>query len=636
MIELVTIKIGSWTASPALNLLECGDRSVRIEPRAMDVLAYLAARSGAVVSVEELMASVWKGVVVGDGSVYLAIRQLRQVLDDPDRGAHHIETIPKRGYRLTVPVERVEGAPLSPSVPVATAEVSHARRSISRRGWIVLASIAVAVIAGALVVLRFTPARDAGNSVAVLPFENLSSDREQEYFADGVTEEILNTLSGVRDLRVIGRTSSFHFKDRKADLAAIGEALGVEHILNGSVRKAGDQVRVSAQLLNVASGQQLWSRTYERRLDDVFAIQDEIATSVANALQIRLGIGEVGRVPGMTRDVAAYDEYLRSLPLNLAGSYPEAISHLQRAVAIDPSFSLAWSGLNGVYTNAALSMQPEQAREWRSRGALALLQARALTPDAPHVLLQIAIGEARGCNWLAAAPLYEGLQPAYAKYGMANQAWAPRGIFLMFVGRTREAIPVLERARAEDPLAPALAGFLAQAYLANENFTGALAEVDRGSKRDGVRLRASQRAFMISLNRNDRPDMDRRLSAMLEASRLEARPSAIYSIFRFLDSPPEALGEIRRIAAMNKPNERTVLATLAAYFHAPELAIELLSKDPTNGEIAPFLWQPVMRDARKLPAFNVLVRKMGLLDYWRAYGWPDHCRATGAEGFACS
>src|SRR5262249_38310191 len=137
------------------------------------------------------------------------------------------------------------------------------------------------------------------NSVAVLPFDNLSSDPEQEYFADGVTVEVLDALSRVRDLRVIGRTSSFHFKDRNEDPRQIGAALGVEHIVEGSVRKAGDQLRITAQLTNARTGQELWSETYTRKVNDIFQIQEEIARSVANALQVTLGVGDIARMPGM-------------------------------------------------------------------------------------------------------------------------------------------------------------------------------------------------------------------------------------------------------------------------------------------------------------------------------------------------
>lgn len=309
-----------------------------------------------------------------------------------------------------------------------------------------MAAVVGAVVLGGLALVLVWVLREsarslpvAANSVAVLPFDNLSSDPEQEYFADGITVEVLNALSRVRGLQVTGRASSFHFEGRNEDLRSLGEALAVEYVLEGSVRRNADQVRISAQLSNARTGVHLWSKTYERRLDDLFWIQDESATAVAGALEIKLGVGDLGCVPGMARNVAAYDEYLRGMSLNLdwrPESYPLAITHLQRAVALDPSFSPAWAGLNTAYTNGALLM-PGRAEEWLSSASDALDHARALTPDAPHVLLEFGIGETRQGRWREAAAIYERLQTSYTKYGMADQAWGPRGVFLLGVGRSR-------------------------------------------------------------------------------------------------------------------------------------------------------------------------------------------------------
>lgn len=634
--DMERLRIGPWTVNPALNLLERDSRSVRIEPRAMDVLRCLARRPGDVVSVEQLIAAVWKGVVVGDGSVYLAIKQLRRALEEPADGVNYIETIPKRGYRLTVPVEQMR-----PSAQAeATAPPTTLPPSIRRKSWRWAAGTVTGI---ALLVLVAVSLRNAGvstaatRSVAVLPFNNLSSDPEQRYFADGVTDEILSSLSGVRDLRVIGRTSSFHFKGRKEDLKTIASVLDVEHVLEGSVRKAGNQVRISAQLSNARSGQQLWSETYERKLDDVFVIQDEIARSVARALQVRLGVGDIGHVPGMTRNVAAYDEYLRGRALNLERSYAPAIAHLQRAVALDPSFSVAWAGLHSVYNNGALVIPVrEQAEDWRRRGVEALERARALTPEAPHVLLAIAVGEARRGHWREAAPLYEGLQPAFAKYGSANQAWGPRGTFLMYVGRAREAVAALERARAEDPLEPGVANYLSQAYLARGDIVAARAEIDRGIRLQSASAPPSVLSFVIALNQRDRLEVERRSGPLREALDGRLGPSRYYELARFLDSPAAAEAEIRRLAPEAGPNGTILLALWAAYFALPELSLELMSKEATNGEAMPALWQPLMRDVRRLSGFKELVRASGLLDYWRAYGWSEFCRPRGDQDFACN
>lgn len=604
----------------------------------MDVLVFLAGQAGAAISVEELIAGVWKGAVVGDGSVYLAIRQLRQALVDSPEGTQYIETIPKRGYRLTVPVEHVE----PDSIPAQVAPQATSRGRIERRlrWWPRAAVIGAAVVVAAVIVAASSiPFRDGAppvlaNSVAVLPFTNLSSDPDQEYFADGVTVELLNTLSRIRDLRITGRASSFHFKDRNEDLRTIGDALGVEHVLEGSVRKSGNQVRITAQLSNARTGQQLWAETYERQLDDIFLIQDEIAKSVANALQVKLGVGDMSRMPGMTRNVAAYDEYLRGMSLNLQWrpeSFPLGIAHMLRAVALDPGFSIAWSGLNTLYTNGAIVV-PSHAEEWRQKGEEALDHARALTPDAPHVLLEIGIRETRRGQWLAAAPIYERLRASYAQFGMANQAWGPRGVFLLGVGRVREALPALERARAEEPLAPAFAGFLSQAMLADNNVAAALSEIDRGLNLEGLETSLLRTGFVIALTQQDRVEIEKRLAAIPDSD-----PSFPLHrrLTQFMDAPASATAEIRHLALTASHSEKAWLAQWAAYYHEPELSLELLAEAAPNLSHPSVLWQPLMRDARKLPAFKELVRNLGFVDYWRVYGWSDFCHPLSAADFAC-
>lgn len=629
MSEAERIQIGSWTASPSLNLLERGTESIRLEPRAMDLLVHLARHPGEVVSIEELMTAVWKGVVVGEGSVYLAIRQLRQALEDGEDGARYIETIRKRGYRLIAPVTAAVG-----SASVEVAAPIPAGRSILRPWWLAIgAALTGVVLIVTALSWRDAPPRATASSVAVLPFRNLSSDPEQDYFADGVTTEIINAISGIPDLRVTGRMSSFQFKHRDEDTGRIAAALGVEHVLEGTVRRDADHLRISAQLTHAATGQTLWSRTYENGLDDIFRIQDQIARSVADALQVKLGIGYAARKPGMTRDVAAYDEYLRGRALNLdwrPESFVRAIVHLQRAVAIDPSFSVGWSALHAVYSNGALVV-PERSGEWRSRAAESLARARALTPDAPHVLLEAGIVETRAGNWLAAAGTFQRLQAAYEHHGLADQAWGPHGAFLLGVGRAREAIPALERARAEDPLAPALAGFLSEAYLANGDLAGALLEVNRGLELEGLDDSLRWMGLMIALTQDDRREIDKWLPAV-SANAAAAR--IFHPMGEFLDAPAGAEAAIRRIAATAAPGEKGLLLVWAAYFHAPELGLELLADEAPNLNHPGLLWIPLLRDMRRLPAFKDIVRKLGMVDYWRAYGWPDFCRPL-QDDFSC-
>jgi TolB-like protein/Tfp pilus assembly protein PilF len=189
---------------------------------------------------------------------------------------------------------------------------------------------------------RRAPAR----SIAVLAFEDLSPERDQGYFAEGISEELLNLLARIEDFKVAARTSSFKFKDSKADIGEIGRALNVETVLEGSVRKAGNQVRITAQLVEVDSGYHLWSESYDRRLENIFAVQDEIAAAIVGALRLKLDIG--AETATRTRDVVAYDHYLRG---RQAGREPtragllEAIEEFERAIAIDPGFAAAYAGI---------------------------------------------------------------------------------------------------------------------------------------------------------------------------------------------------------------------------------------------------------------------------------------------------
>ncbi len=260
-----------------------------------------------------------------------------------------------------------------------------------------IATIAVAVVAVGLFALdrliwqagsptevsqpaASAPASDS-KSIAVLPFVNMSPDEEQEYFSDGLTEELLNALSRGKEMRVIGRTSSFQFKGKNEDLREIGRKLNASHILEGSVRRAGVNVRISAQLIDAGSGTNLWSRTFNRTLDDIFAVQEEIANAVANSLQVQL-FG-ASKSPVSPRNAEAYDLYLKGLsarrrpePENLQ----KAREHFERSVELDPEFALSWQQLAvsyGAMTVAGILPTDEGKRLAKD----AVNRALALAPD---------------------------------------------------------------------------------------------------------------------------------------------------------------------------------------------------------------------------------------------------------------
>ena len=219
-------------------------------------------------------------------------------------------------------------------------------------------------------------------SIAVLPFANLTADPENEYFADGVTEEILNALSHVADLRVAGRTSSFSFKGKHQDLKVIGDQLRVRHVLEGSVRRAGKRVRIAAQLVDATDGYHMWSEKYDREIEDVFAVQDEIAEAIAGKMKTALNIGAAAKAQRATASIEAYEAYLkgRTLLYRRGRSTREGMELMEKAVALDPEYGLAWSGLADTYSVLGFYgvIPPEVAQE---KAGEASENALRLAPD---------------------------------------------------------------------------------------------------------------------------------------------------------------------------------------------------------------------------------------------------------------
>jgi TolB-like protein/DNA-binding winged helix-turn-helix (wHTH) protein/Tfp pilus assembly protein PilF len=354
------LQIGKWRVEPARGRV-CSDAGEGyLRPREMDLLVYLAEQHGRIVSADDIMSEVWSGVEVTNDSLYFSISQLRKRLDEPDAEESIIETIPKRGYRLTVLVELVPedegtdaGSRADPDP--RSKETGLLRRSSNRR---VLYSVMGAILIVAVIGwFRGTAPSTTPPSVtsptptiAVMPLIDLSPDTDYTYFSDGITDEILNRLARVQGLLVAARTSSFAFKNSESSIKQIGGALGVGTILEGSVRKDGDRVRVSVQLINTDTGFQLWSETYERELSSVFAIQNEISRHIADALELTLTGDTGGTESGelLVSDPRAVDEYLmgvESLRTYSFDSIRQAIRHFENVLQIDPTFTQALTQL---------------------------------------------------------------------------------------------------------------------------------------------------------------------------------------------------------------------------------------------------------------------------------------------------
>jgi len=368
-------RLGDCIVRPQRRLIERGQTSIHIKPKSMAVLECLAAADGVTVSRNELFERVWPRSEVTDDTLTKCIVELRKALDDSARESRVIETIPKLGFRLAIPVTSLDDG--SGGEPPSVDESRPFHREVSRRRRVVgLASI-VAILLSAILLYfsesrswvsnpfstSFTRSTDQPQQhgllhpgIAVLPFVNLSSDPENEYFSLGISEEILNALAASNRLPVIARTSSFQFSSRGADIQEIGRLLNVSHVLEGSVRKADGEVRVSAQLIDTATGLSMWAGVYQRELRDIMRLQAEIARQVSTQINTALGTEfsmSSDNLPGAemvagrnTDNVEAYELYLKGTIL-LASHDPipveASVEYFDKALALDANYADAWA-----------------------------------------------------------------------------------------------------------------------------------------------------------------------------------------------------------------------------------------------------------------------------------------------------
>ena len=317
------------------------------------------------------------------------------------------------------------------------------------------AGVTLLLVLGAYAVFRrANPAGAApAASAAVLPFVDLSPGKDQEYFSDGLTEELITALSQVPGLRVAARTSSFQFKGRSPDVKEIARKLDVAAVIEGSVRKSGNRLRVSTQLISVTDGFQLWSESYDRDLTDIFAVQEDVARSIVAALRVRLapaGDSALGVRP--TRDLAAYDLYLKgrfAWNQRTGSSLREAVRYLEQAVARDSTFAHAWAGLASAYILEVPYAGVPQAEGWRKAQAAAM-RALALDGTSAEAWTALAYGNfIYGWNWAAAEENFRRAIAADPNYPTGHQWYAD---FLAGRGRLDESLAEMSRAHRLDPL----------------------------------------------------------------------------------------------------------------------------------------------------------------------------------------
>ncbi len=471
-------------------------------------------------------------------------------------------------------------------------------------------------------------------SIAVLPFASMSSSEEDQFLADGLSEELLNVLAQINDLKVVSRTSSFAFRDSELGVQQIGETLNVAHVLEGSVRRSGDRLRITAQLINVDDGYHLWSDTYDRDSDDVLAIQDDIARRVSKALQSALvSDDDVPLFDVGTGNGQAYRLYLEGRALlNRRGlDVAKAISRFEEAIALDPEYARAYAGLSSAHLVSSNYLRTPTSIA-RKRAESNAHKAIELNPALSEPVAVLAMSEIEQNNWEAGVDLFDralALDPG----DVVALQWSAEA--LMYLGYIDLALARMKSALAIEPESAILnlvtgnacvlvgdldAGFeyyeLARQYgMAHAVLNQGLIELQRGEVQSAAR------------------DFARNMYAMQFLAEEEVEPMTEF-LKSIISGEKSVDGSIEAFPALAADDDfRAVM-----YLYAGEVrsALQMIEIDVDKDKDTFFkVWSDIVPGIRQDPYFLTFAQNTGLLEYWQAHGWPDKCQPLEEGGFEC-
>lgn len=652
--------------------LSRGGAEQTLEPKAFAVLAVLVGSPGRVFTRDEILDAVWGHRHVTQSVLNRIMSLLRQALGEDAQHPRLLHTVHGIGYRFDppLPAPKLETAmdvpapstKTPPSTPLLVAVVPVRKRWPWLAAIVATALLAFAGVAWLSkdegVATRGAP-HDASAiptrpSLAVLPFTDLSQSHDQEYLAAGLAEDILNQLAQVPALRVVGRSSSFSFKGKQEDLREIGRKLGVAHLLEGSVRKSGDQLRITAQLIRADDGTHLWSKTYARELRDVFAVQDEISRDVAQALSVKLDVVTFNHEQGGTTNVEAYERFLRwrSIVMRERFDFAHDRERLQLAremVVLDPQCVLCLDALASSLNSMADEVGGVQAVRLREEGSEVRERIARIAPDS-----WVAKRDRSNALWREGKRAEAmALAKEIADSGPATKERVWDYAYMIYaMGHLNETIALVEQVRAVEPLALFISRDLQYDYTAARRYEDAEAEYQRGLKLEGIQLEPHYVAFYRQLA-GKRPGGLEELRG-LHRQLLQRGKNFDTPCFRdlgqVLDDREAMLALVRKTLADEAHDGNSDLAYMCANvadaLGDAELAVAALQKTLEAEEgfreraMAQFpyvfFWNVPYSNARAHPDYKKLLIEAGVADYWRQTGkWGDGCRPVGTNDFQC-
>lgn len=522
---LARLQVGEWWADRTTNELGRAGVTVRIEPKAMEVLMVLAARAGEVVSREELLATVWPGVVVGDEALTQSIIKLRRALGDNPRAPSYVETISKRGYRLIASVRPGGGVP--------------AARPRRRAPWALpAAGAALALLLAGVYVFHLSsqPAADAPAvdlageragaylTVTVLPFESLGDERGQGYLARGIRNDLMTDLARLPGLRLISASSAAPSRQT---------VQSARYLVRGSVQRDAGTLRINVRLVDTRTGQQLWSERFERPFTDLFAVQDEITRRLTQVLPGKLTDAARQRLAlPYTRSLEAYDDFLRGQALFLVRQTEDndqARGFFRKAVELDPNFARAYAALAMTYA-MDYRLRPSGGSSPALARAFELAEtARQIDPDIPEVYWALAFVDAQSRRHEQAI---RSLRKAIALNPSFADAYALMGGIYTYIGQPAKSIPLLRTAMRLNPDGGHLYFLLlGRAYLFENDIEQALINLREASARNRQDLET--RLYLAAALEADGDRFD----AEWEAAEIRSQEGG-FSLDRWLESYP--------------------------------------------------------------------------------------------------
>ncbi len=645
-------RFNGFRLDPARRLLYGVDgQAIPLKPKVFATLLYLVERPGELVAKDGLLEAVWPHVIIEENNLNKAISTLRQVLGETRDEHRFIVTEPGRGYRFVASVEVLPAGPTPlPPAPTETAirpdtdaaPTLTARHALeSKRPQLNVTAVAIAAVCAVAAIGAYwfmtVPAESAdtatpaplANSIAVLPFDNLSPDPDDAYFAVGLHEAILSQLTNIGEMHVIARASVQGYDGTQKSIPVIARELNVETVLDGSVRYADGEVLVTMHLSDGATNTSMWSDSYEREFATIFTIQNDIALQVARALRAELLPAERERVTrAPTTSLPAYSLYLQAAARQRRGTGDElllAISDIEQALALDNDFAAAWV-LDANLRSVAPIYDPERSPEHLSQAEQAARRALDLNPDLGAAHAALGFVRAVKADWA-------GGEAAFREARRRNASPAEIGAYALLnfsVANFAYARELMEAERGVNPHDSVLVRGLMAANALLGDWDVARAQYEAGTRLFAPWPEGDEIMMHLEVGRNE-----------LERARSIPAASPINAaMIAGLDNPEAALRELHRWytdpVVAGPPLNRRDIALWAGHFGDPALALAAMRSVVTEvSGRAIYLWMPQLEEMRQLPEFKALLREIGIVAHWQKYGWPNICRQLEGDDFEC-